>query len=56
MHDGSLESLEDVVDYYDRGGNRNPTLDTELRRLDLSETEKAALVSFLGTLSGRVSP
>ena len=24
MHDGSLATLEDVVEYYDRGGNRNP--------------------------------
>jgi len=27
MHDGSLKTLEDVADYYDRGGNANPNLD-----------------------------
>jgi cytochrome c peroxidase len=56
MHDGSIASLEEVVDYYDRGGNRNPTLDAELRPLGLTNVEKAALVSFLRTLSGRISP
>jgi cytochrome c peroxidase len=56
MHDGSIASLEEVVDYYDRGGNRNPTLDAELRPLGLTSVEKAALVSFLRTLSGRISP
>ncbi|MEE8147797.1 MAG: hypothetical protein V3T24_09350 [Longimicrobiales bacterium] len=54
MHDGSLATLEDVVDYYDRGGNPNPYLDAELRRLNLTPTEKQALVTFLHTLSGRV--
>ena len=32
MHDGSLATLEDVIEYYDRGGNRNPGLDPEIRR------------------------
>ena len=54
MHDGSLATLEDVVDFYDRGGNANPYLDAELRRLNLAPTEKRALVVFLHTLSGRI--
>jgi len=54
MHDGSLETLEDVIDFYDRGGNPNPYLDSELRRLNLTSTEKEALVTFLHALSGRV--
>ena len=52
MHDGSLASLIDVIDYYDRGGNANPDLDPELQRLNLTVEEKQALVAFLGTLSG----
>jgi cytochrome c peroxidase len=56
MHDGSIASLEEVVDYYDRGGNRNPILDAELRPLGLTGVEKAALLSFLRTLSGRIAP
>ncbi len=54
MHDGSLATLEDVVDFYDRGGNSNPYLDAELRRLNLTPTEKQALVTFLHALSGHV--
>ena len=36
MHDGSLATLEDVVKFYDRGGNQNPYLDLELRQLRLT--------------------
>lgn len=52
MHDGSLATLEDVVDYYDRGGNPNPYLDPDLRPLQLSAQEKKELVAFLKSLSG----
>lgn len=54
MHDGSLATLEDVVSYYDRGGNRNPGLDEELRPLYLTQEEQHALVSFLKSLTGTV--
>ena len=54
MHDGSLATLEDVVDYYDRGGNVNPGLDEDLRPLHLSAEEKPALVAFLRSLSGTI--
>jgi cytochrome c peroxidase len=55
MHDGSLASLDEVVDYYDRGGNANSGLDPELRPLKLTASEKRSLVVFLHTLSGTVS-
>ena len=55
MHDGSLATLVDVVDFYDRGGKDNPFRDRELRRLRLTEDEKAALVAFLRSLTGVVS-
>ena len=54
MHDGSLATLEDVVDYYDRGGNANPGLDEDLRPLHLIAEERGALVAFLRSLSGSV--
>jgi cytochrome c peroxidase len=54
MHDGSLASLEEVVDFYDRGGNRNPHLDSEIRPLTLTGQEKQALVAFLKSLSGSI--
>jgi cytochrome c peroxidase len=54
MHDGSIRTLEDVIEHYDRGGIPNPFLDSELRPLHLSQNEKAALRAFLEALSGRV--
>ncbi len=47
MHDGSLATLSDVVEFFDRGGNPNPYLDRELRPLRLSADEKRALEVFL---------
>jgi cytochrome c peroxidase len=52
MHDGSLATLEEVIEYYDRGGNRDPQLDSEMRTLGLSAEEKRNLVSFLRSLNG----
>jgi cytochrome c peroxidase len=52
MHDGSIATLEDLIEYYDRGGNRNPGLDPELRPLHLSATEKQNIVAFLRCLNG----
>jgi cytochrome c peroxidase len=54
MHDGSLGTLEDVIEYYDRGGNRNSGLDPELRLLKLTDAEKRALAAFLLALTGTV--
>jgi cytochrome c peroxidase len=50
MHDGSLKSLEEVVDFYDRGGGPNPALDSKIKPLGLSTDEQRALVAFLSTL------
>lgn len=54
MHDGSMKTLEEVVEYYDRGGNANPAPDPDLRPLRLSITEKQALERFLLGLSGEI--
>ena len=51
MHDGSLASLEDVVELYDRGGNGDVTTDPLIRPLALSPDEKADLVAFLRSLT-----
>jgi cytochrome c peroxidase len=55
MHDGSLPSLEVVVDFYDRGGKSNPHLDPLIQPLRLTPQEKEALVEFMRSLSGKVS-
>jgi cytochrome c peroxidase len=52
MHDGSLPSLEAVVEFYDRGGIDNPEKSPLVAPLGLSAQEKAALVAFLKTLTG----
>ncbi len=54
MHDGSLATLEEVIEYYDRGGNRNPGLDPEIHALHLSPAEKQEIVAFLRSFSGTV--
>ena len=55
MHDGSIATLEDVVEFYTDGGRQNPFLDRELRPLRLTEDEKTALVAFLRSLTGTVT-
>ena len=52
MHDGSLRTLREVVEFYDRGGIPNRNLDPSIRPLHLTEGEKADLVEFLKALSG----
>lgn len=52
MHDGSLKTLEQVVDYYDKGGNPNKNLHPLMVPLNLSDKDKKALVSFMKALSG----
>ncbi len=52
MHDGSLQTLEEVVDFYDKGGIPNKNLDSNMRKLNLSDQEKKDLVAFLKALSG----
>ncbi len=54
MHDGSAATLQAVIDYYDRGGNRHELLDPEVHPLGLSADEKSQLHAFLLSLSGRI--
>lgn len=59
MHDGRFATIEDVVDFYDRGVQAGPALDNRLRQggaggpplqLNLSAADRAALAAFLRTL------
>ena len=54
MHDGSIATLEDVVDFYSEGGRANPYLDSEIRPRRFTSEEKRGLVAFLRTLTGRI--
>jgi cytochrome c peroxidase len=51
MHDGSMATLWDVVDHYNKGGILNPYLDGGMQRLGLTEPEIDDLVAFLFTLT-----
>jgi len=58
MHDGSIATLEDVVDHYSEGIVNHENLSTELknedgtpRNLNFSQEEKSALVAYLKTLT-----
>lgn len=52
MHDGSLATLEEVVDFYNKGGIPNKNLDERMKQLHLNEQDRKDLVAFLKTLSG----
>jgi cytochrome c peroxidase len=52
MHDGSLKTLEEVVDFYDKGGLKNKNLDKVMKPLKLTAEQKADLVQFLNALNG----
>lgn len=54
MHDGSLQTLEEVVEYYDKGGNQNRFQDPAIFPLNLTNQEKADLVAFMRALNSRV--
>ena len=56
MHDGSLATLEDVVDFYDRGGGHAPDKSALLSALGLGADEKRALAAFLRSLDGASLP
>jgi cytochrome c peroxidase len=53
MHDGSLASLEEVIDHYARAGRQNQHQDSRLRPFLLSQTERADLAAFLRSLTDR---
>jgi cytochrome c peroxidase len=52
MHDGSQATLEEVVDFYDKGGHPNPWLSKRIVKLNLTAQEKADLVEFMKALTG----
>jgi len=51
MHDGSLHTLWDVVDHYNKGGESNAYLDGGIEPLNLSENEINDVVAFLFALT-----
>ncbi|QEG37761.1 cytochrome c peroxidase [Bythopirellula goksoeyrii] len=57
MHDGSQETLEEVVEWYVKGGHPNPHLSEKVKKLDLTDQDKADLVAFMKEgLTGSLPP
>jgi cytochrome c peroxidase len=53
MHDGSMQTLWDVMDHYNKGGEINAHLDGGIEPLALTEAEIDELVAFMFTLTDR---
>jgi cytochrome c peroxidase len=51
MHDGSIPTLEKVIDLYDSGGIERPSRSDSIKPIGLSADEKADLIAFLNTLT-----
>ena len=52
MHDGSVATLKETVELYNRGGEKNPNLDPKIKVLNLTPAEVDALVAFMEALNG----
>ena len=52
MHDGSQKTLEEVVEWYDKGGHANPHLSDKIKKLNLAPQEKQDLVAYMKALTG----
>ncbi len=47
MHDGSQRTLEEVVEWYSKGGHKNPWLSDKMKVLNLTDQEKADLLAYM---------
>src|SRR6266446_1986316 len=56
MHDGSIATLEQVVEHYDQGGVDRPSRSDLVKPLGLTPQEKSELVAFLKTLTSHLDP
>lgn len=56
MHNGSIETLEGVIDHYDNGFVKRESLSEEIKTLNLSEGEKKDLLEFMKTLTSEDEP
>ncbi|MCB9922887.1 MAG: c-type cytochrome [Planctomycetaceae bacterium] len=52
MHDGSLKTLEEIVEWYAKGGHPNPHLSKDIKKLELSDQDKKDLVEFMKACTG----
>jgi cytochrome c peroxidase len=55
MHDGSVETLEEVIEFYNKGGEPHPNLSDKMLKLDLTDQEKSDLLEFIKALTGTLT-
>ena len=56
MHDGSIKTLKEVVEFYNKGGApEDPKIDKDMKPLNLTEEEIGFLVEFLKAMSSQAS-
>jgi cytochrome c peroxidase len=51
MHDGSLESLDKVIEHYSKGGKKHPLQDKRIVPFELTIKERKQLTLFLKSLT-----
>lgn len=51
MHDGSIKTLREIVEFYNKGGMRKEGIDPEIKPLNLSDEEIDELLAFLEALT-----
>ena len=56
MHDGSMATLEEVVEWYDKGGHSSKHLSSKIRPLKLTDQEQADLVEFMKACTSPTPP
>ena len=56
MHDGSMDTLEEVVEWYDKGGHSSKHLSSKIRPLKLTDQEQADLVEFMKACTSPTPP
>ncbi len=54
MHNGVFKTLDEVIEFYDKGGGNAPNKDKRLKPLNLTKEEKEALKAFLLALTGEL--
>ena len=52
MHDGSLKTLEEVIEHYVKGGTKNPWLSDKMTPLKITSQQKIDLVEFMRSVTG----
>jgi cytochrome c peroxidase len=51
LHNGSIETLKEIINRYEHGGFKHPTKNERIQPLDISEKEKVLLIQFLNSLT-----